>query len=225
MDRARNIYREVAERWLAQSRTLPPLSKDAWQRGVEKQESQSATRRGLPPAMWAKTFDAFNVTPATRAAFEATRALARCEAKFPQVMLVGPYGTGKTHLAYAACNEFRERRWPFKFIRAVELMRDLRAAISASKKDPEAPPPEMLIRAYTTNFLLALDDFGKQQDTEYAGASLFDILDARYAAGHPTIITTNDDPEAISPAIASRWSAGIVTCGGRDQRVRYESHD
>ena len=39
--------------------------------------------------------------------------------------------------------------------------------------------------------LLILDDFGAERNTEYALEQLFNVIDARYQAGKPLILTSN----------------------------------
>lgn len=184
---------------------------------------QQATRRGLPPQMWAKTFESWEKTSEMTTAFNAVKKLLSSSPGNPLVLLTGPYGIGKTHLMYAACNKCREMRWPYKFIRTVDLMNEIKGAISESKRNPEAWPPERIIGSYQGDFLLCLDDFGKHQATEYADTSIFDIIDARYALARPTIITTNMNPERfMDGAIFSRLKPGMVHCSGKDQRERFE---
>ena len=218
---AANLYREHLDRLLSQptARLIPPPSEAESKRERERRACEAGTRRGLPPEHWGDTFGSFDlaVTPGMKTALNAVKRLISMSPGFPQLMLVGPYGIGKTHLAYAACNHCRERGWPYRFVRAVELMRELRRAISRDDISPEE-----LIGAYAGNFLLVVDDWGAQQKTAYAEASMYDLLDDRYRLGRPTIITTNCDPEQLDPRIASRFAAGIIACEGADQRVRFD---
>ena len=217
-----NPYREYLDKLFRQesARQIPPPSLDGSRRDDEQRAYQRATARGLPPSKWDKTFDMFDLSlaPAMRDALNAVKRLISTSPTFQQLMLMGPYGTGKTHLAYAACNHCRERNWPYRFIKATDLMKSLRSAIS----NPDLSPEE-LIGAYTGNFLLVVDDFGAHQDTDYAAASMYAILDARYELKHATILTTNCAIERIDPRIASRFSAGIVPCAGADQRMRFDA--
>jgi DNA replication protein DnaC len=51
---------------------------------------------------------------------------------------------------------------------------------------------------------LILDDFGSQSNTAWADEKLFQILNHRYNANLPTVITTNYELEEIEPRIRSR---------------------
>jgi DNA replication protein DnaC len=141
------------------------------------------------------------------------------------VVLSGGYGCGKTHLAYAAANYRREHGLPYRMLTAPALMAQLRNSIdekrlSIEHNAPVAYGPEDWVRTYSeTAALLILDDLGAQQDTEWATTQLFAILNARYDAELPTLITTNLHPDALDPRLASRCRRGIVVCQGADQRA------
>ena len=134
------------------------------------------------------------------------------------VVLSGSYGCGKTHLAYAAMNAARESNQPYKFVRANDLMKQLRDAINESKHDMNAMSPDDWIAAYSRYFLLALDDLGAHQSTDWSVAALFDILDTRYRMEAPTLITTNLQPQHIDARLLSRYRQGVVVCMAPDYR-------
>lgn len=185
---------------------------------------RSGELRGCPPKKWGKTFESFDVTPGTSAAFAASRKYAEKPIGWC-LMLIGPYGTGKTHLAYAAANYRRVNGLPYRMLTAPALMAQLKNSIDEKRRSietmaPMAYGPEDWVRVYSeTKALLIIDDFGAQQDTEWATAQLFAILNARYDAELPTLITTNLTPEHLDPRIASRCRSGIIMCKGPDQRA------
>lgn len=45
--------------------------------------------------------------------------------------------------------------------------------------------------------LLILDDFGTERDTSYMSENIYNVIDARYVAKRPLIVTTNLDPRAM----------------------------
>lgn len=195
----------------------------------ELSPERKAELRGLPVTKWSKTFESFDFTAAPRmlAAHGAARNIAAGTWKPWCLVLSGNYGTGKTHLAYAAANYRREHNLGYRMITAPALMAKLRDSIdekrlSIEHNAPVAFGPEDWVKTYgSTPVLLILDDLGAQQDTEWAMTQLFAILNARYEAELPTLITTNMSPANLDPRIASRCRAGIVVCNGPDQRVRF----
>ncbi len=182
--------------------------------------------RGLPSAKWGKTFDSFDLTiaPGMADAHRAAQLLASGEARSWCLVLVGSYGCGKTHLAYASANYRREHQMAYRMITAPALMAQFRNAIDEKRMSiehnaPVAYGPEDWVRVYSeTPALLILDDFGAQQDTEWAITQLFSVLNARYEGELPTLITTNRTIQQLDPRIASRCKGGIVKCVGSDQR-------
>jgi DNA replication protein DnaC len=182
---------------------------------------------GCPPKKWAKTFEAFDLAlaPQMIVALGASCNIAAGTWEPWCLLLSGDYGTGKTHLAYAAANYRREHGLPYRMLTAPALMSQLKNSIdekrlSIEHKAPVAYGPEDWVRVYSeTPALLIIDDFGAQQDTDWATAQLFSILNARYDAELPTLITTNLGAGNLDPRIASRCRAGIVVCKGPDQRA------
>lgn len=188
-----------------------------------------AELKGCPPAKWAKKFDAFDVSAAPRMkpAYDAALLIAAGTWRPWCLVLSGPYGCGKTHLAYAAANYRREKGKPYRMLTAPALMSQLKSAIDEKRRSietmaPIAYGPEDWVRVYgATRALLILDDLGAQQDTEWATAQMFSILNARYDAELPTLITTNLSVAQFDPRLASRCKGGLVICNGPDQRVRF----
>ncbi len=127
---------------------------------------------------------------------------ARRYAAEPEGWLIffGGYGCGKTHLAAAIANQSVEQGEAVLFVVVPDLLDHLRATFS-----PHSP-----VR-YDERFeqvrnvpLLILDDLGTQSSTQWAQEKLFQILNYRYNARLPTIITSNHSLEEIDLRIRSR---------------------
>jgi DNA replication protein DnaC len=128
--------------------------------------------------------------------------LARQYAEHPQgwLILFGGYGCGKTHLAAAIANRAIEHGQAVLFIPVPDLLDYLRATYA-----PDSPV------GYDDRFdevrgapLLILDDLGTQSSTPWAQEKLFQILNYRYNARLPTVITSNQRLEEIDLRIRSR---------------------
>lgn len=104
------------------------------------------------------------------------------------LLLIGQPGLGKTHLACAAVNAIEARRMPVAFV-SVPTMLD---ALRPDRED--GLDVETLARVT----VLALDDIGKQKDSDWTREMFFRLLDHRYMDDLPTLITSNDDGETLA---------------------------
>jgi len=105
------------------------------------------------------------------------------------LFLVGPVGTGKSHLAFAVLNGLVKRGVPGMAATVPDLMDELRPN--------EAQNHNKKVEVLKTIDLLVLDDLGAQKSTEWVTERLFIILNARYAAMLPTVITSNNYLEEL----------------------------
>ena len=161
----------------------------------------------LPAAMKDVTFERFNVAgngsdARQRSTLEAALQAARSFAGNPEgqwLVLGGPTGVGKTHLATAIGND-RIRQGETAFFAFVpELLDHLRytfAPTSSTTYD------ELFERVKSTS-LLILDDLGAQTTTPWAEEKLYQLMVHRHNARLPTVITMDRDTQ-LRPAIASR---------------------
>lgn len=95
----------------------------------------------------------------------------------------GDPGTGKTHVACCIGNRLMERLVP---VFATSLVKLLEQAKSFRQNDVET-----LIARMNVAKLLILDDLGAERGTDYALEVVYNIIDSRYRAGKPMIVTTN----------------------------------
>lgn len=96
------------------------------------------------------------------------------------LIFYGSPGTGKTFAASCIANELMNRRIPVLVTSIVRLT----AGVFGDELN------ELLNRMNTAR-LLVLDDFGAERNTEFKAEQIFTVIDARYAAKKPMIITTN----------------------------------
>lgn len=138
------------------------------------------------------------------------------------LVLAGENGCGKTHLAAAIANEYTQRtRTDAMFVVVPDLLDHLRATFS-----PQASTSyDRLFDEIKRSPLLVLDDLGTESATPWAREKLFQLLNFRYNALLPTVITTSADPKNIEPWLRTRmfdisrcrwW--GITASGYRGSR-------
>lgn len=95
--------------------------------------------------------------------------------------LSGDIGTGKTMVAVAIANTLVKQGATVRFLTVTNMQAKLKRWDDAND----------IMDDLKRVALLVLDDFGQERVTEWSSAQLFDLLDARYQAKLPTILTTN----------------------------------
>ncbi len=116
------------------------------------------------------------------------------------LILKGGFGCGKTHLASAIANYRIAHGYPVLFINTPDLLDHLRAAFSPTSVSQFDERFEQVRNVP----LLILDDLGTESHTEWAQEKLYQIFNYRYNAQLPTVVTTNQELEAIEGRIRSR---------------------
>jgi len=160
----------------------------------------------IPPRYEHCTLETFEPgNPSLSAALE--KAMAYCSG-YPHLgadeglglLFCGDNGVGKTHLAVGVLRELatakraRAQYWDFH-----ELIREIK-----SSYDPETKTTELQVLEPVVEMdVLLLDDLGAWKMTDWMNDTLFYILNSRYMAKRPTIITTNYQDVTREEALAA----------------------
>jgi DNA replication protein DnaC len=105
------------------------------------------------------------------------------------LLIFGPNGCGKTHLAAAIANRCRIRGERPVFFFVADLLDYLRHLMS------DASGPGFLegFNQLRNASLLILDDLGAQSDVAWVRDRLFQLINHRYNARLPTVFTVSED--------------------------------
>jgi hypothetical protein len=153
----------------------------------------AATREGMRFHTWRE-----RDFPSLKEAYFAARNLARGNLTFGNCMVMaGPTGTGKTHLAVAIAWEWFEDGCSVIFARMDDLLDDLRAGY-------ENNTYRQRLEAIRRCELLVLDDLGTQDAKDWAEEKVDRIIDWRYINRLPLVVTTNARGDELAPRVASR---------------------
>lgn len=99
------------------------------------------------------------------------------------LLLWGDVGTGKSYGAACVVNALTDRGIPCMMTTFIRLANEL----SGGARDDK----NAYIRSLDRYQLLVIDDLGAERGSEYMQEMVFEVVDARYRAGRPLIVTTN----------------------------------
>ncbi|MFH1446319.1 MAG: ATP-binding protein [Chloroflexota bacterium] len=116
------------------------------------------------------------------------------------LILTGPYGSGKTHLAAAIGNYQTGLGNPPLMVVVPDLLDHLRATFNPNS----SATLDRRFEEIRTARMLILDDLGTQSATPWAREKLYQLFNYRYNAELPTVITTASLLQDIDQRLYSR---------------------
>lgn len=126
----------------------------------------------------------------------------RCKAR-EGLVLYGPVGTGKDHLAFAVARAIVMQGGYVRWFRGQTFFGDLRDAMTEDRLEKRT-----LSELTWPQWIVISDPLPPAGNlTAYQTSMLFRVIDERYSAGRPTIVTINiaDDAEADARLGAPVW--------------------
>lgn len=212
-------YREAMGEWRAAKDRLA-INEDALKMHEARVEALRKSSN-LSERFATRTFDTFD-TSVNADAYQACRKYvddAVYSHEKNSLLICGPCGTGKTHLAAAIANTLLDSGVAVLFDTYTGHLNKLKAEFD-SKSD----------RGYLSLLkiceVLILDDVGKEKQSEWAESVMFDTINARYEGLRPVIITSNFGNKELKSyfgdACYSRLTemCSVVVTAGPDKRKR-----
>jgi DNA replication protein DnaC len=192
--------------------------------GREARRVKTALRlSSLPTGLTLADFD-FAFQPAIERSRIDTLATGAFIRAHETVLIQGPPGVGKTHLAVGLGVKAVEHGFSAQFFRFDELKLALRG-------DAHLPPARLRRRKYLNSSLLIIDELGFEPMTREEASLFFRLVTYRYGRGS-ILITTNKSvrdwtellagDEALTAAILDRLlhKAHVLNIKGRSYRLR-----
>lgn len=179
---------------------------DAARRQQELQAALQARMRnaGIPQRFVGQGFDSYRAhTPAQA---EVKAVLEGFVAHYPQharagtmLVLSGPPGTGKSHLACAVAQALMPTQGVL-YTHAIDLIRTVRE----SWRSESARSERDVIEDFANVDLLIIDEVGVQYRTEAERLLMFDIIDRRYRMRRPLLMLTNLNSPQLQTLLGER---------------------
>lgn len=144
------------------------------------------------------------------------------------LLLVGPAGVGKTHLATSALRVIALKGYAGLFIEFGNLLKQIQKSYDRNSSTTEW----QVLSAITEISVLVLDELGASRPTDWARDILYQVINARYNKRRLTIVTSNfiDEPKVGDESLAERIGEPLrsrlyemcktVNLGGEDYRRR-----
>ena len=201
----------------------------------EAEEMRLRVRRiigdsGMNARFLRRTFDTFQPTRDNQKACRVCKTYADTfREKLPKnnpepgrngLFITGPKGTGKTHLAAAIANQLMQQGTAVICMTMIDLLDRIKQTYEQSRQYGGETSEGNVLSTYKTVPLLVIDDMGKEPATEWAVSKIYAIINARYEAYMPTIITTNYSDAELVRRLTPKDSGDPTTADATIDRLR-----
>jgi len=199
----------IAEQW-TYGDFLERLLEDEVERRAQKQLALRVRRAALNSAKTLETFD-FSFNPGLNR--QQVYDLATCQFVHEKrnVLICGPTGVGKSHLAQALAHSACRQGFDVLFVDAHKMLRHLFAGRADHTYDRR-------LALYARADVLVIDDFGLKPMQTPAAQDMYDIIDERYEKG-PIVLTSNR-----APAEWANWFADPLLASAGLDRLSHRAH-
>lgn len=189
------------------------------QKRMESQILANKFMSGMPAKFKKRTFSTFKTTKENERAYKIAKGYAE---RFEQarekekngLIINGPVGTGKTHLAASIANHLLNTGASVVCMTAIDMLAKIR-----NQYNTEGGSDEDVIDQYKTADLLIIDDLGKEKATEWSASTIYSIVNARYENELPIVITSNYSPRELVDRLTPAGSDDRITAHAAVDRL------
>lgn len=187
----------------------------------QKKIEALSNRSGIPKRFKKATFENYNPIDNHEALSKSKRFVGN----FPNtkgLLLTGPVGAGKTHLAAAIANSLIDKLYSVYFGNVVDIMSFIRSTYSKESSLTEEEAVNIMTREVD---LFIIDDLGKENNTENTLALLYQLINRVYDNEKSIVITTNYNSTDLVRKLGERGQAIVSRITEMCEPVIFKGED
>lgn len=176
----------------------------------EEELRQRIDASGLPARYQRSAFEAFEAVRGTEKALALCRDYAGDFSRSVEdgLLLRGPKGSGKTHLAAAMALSLLHRGFRVAFWNVPLALDEIRSSFGA-RGDKEERASQIMERARKAD-LLILDDLATEKPSDWVVERLYLVVEMRYQDLKPLVVTTNASMKELEDALSPKTVSRLV---------------